>query len=172
MAGKDRPEKTLTLLLHEVSDCLAVSGGESGSEQSGAGSLNPRVRDVLDTLLDHCVDEATGEASQSQLAFSKACAVGVSTEPTCAPAAVTERELTTMLKLLTVVLDRFPAVFCSMQHIAVAFKMLQKLLPLSVIQHLRCPLCSTLSGYCYGILQQVPSCLQPDCIICTILHHF
>lgn len=138
MAGKDRPDKTLALLLHEISDCL--TGIESGSQQSGTDSLNPRVRRVLNTLLDNCGDEHTGEGSEGPAVLSKACAVGSIAEANCASAAVTERELQTMLRLLDVILYRFPAVFSSIQPVPVAFKMLQKLLHLSVAQHLRCPL--------------------------------
>ena len=61
MASKVKPEKALALLLHEISDCLLAAGSESGSQQSGVSSLTTRMRTVLDSLLDKCVDENIGD---------------------------------------------------------------------------------------------------------------
>ena len=60
MASKVKPEKALALLLHEISDCLLAAGSESGSQQSGVNSLTTRMRTVLDSLLDKCVDGNIG----------------------------------------------------------------------------------------------------------------
>ena len=49
-----------------------------------------------------------------------------------------ERELKTTLKLVDLALKRFPSIFSSRQHVSIAMKMLRKLMPLFMIQRLRC----------------------------------
>ncbi len=134
-APTKQPTKALALLLNEMSDCLGAAGSDSGSEQNDTESLTVRMRTVLDGLLDRYVDEKTGKAAAVSY---ETCRCYCPCSRLFGALAVTERELQTVSKLITISLGKYPAMFSKSQHAIVAIKMLCKLVPLVSVKRLRC----------------------------------
>ena len=134
---------SLSNLVHELSDFLQAQNEESTTTTpySGSTAIAPRMRTVLLALLDECLDFRTGQDQHPPLVI---CVCGI--DLMCG--AGRERELASILNLVTMAVQKYPSVVCD-NKCSAALAMLQRIIPMFAQEKIRQEQSSTISVIVY-----------------------
>lgn len=156
---------SLSNLVHELSDFLQAQNEESTTTTpySGSTAIAPRMRTVLLALLNECLDFRKGQDQHVLLI----CVC----ESELVRDAGRERELASILNLVTMAVQKYPSVVCD-NKCSAALAMLQRIIPMFAQEKFRQEQSSTssamihqLTSYCLLLSSEmcIQLCWGPSC---------